>query len=266
MISTIVIPVAAITDMDKNLTIYNDSNVPVWNVGDEWTYNFIESRSQMVNFVLSGEFTFKVVEDTGDSYVLIASTRPYGSFDMGGFELKATFLTKISFRLQVRKNDLALENYLYKIKGLFLLKIGLITLPIPIQVEGNQYIEFDPSWPIIPFPLYDGKSGTLEGTEIFHINLYMGMFWGLIPVYGPQNISFPYTPIPYTCFKEHITVEAGEFDVYNVSAEWMDGSRFESCYCEEVGNVVKEVILIPFGGGRVQYSLVLELKDYSYTA
>jgi len=265
LISSVVIPVAAITERNDITVTSYDSDVPIWDVGDEWTYHFIEKRSQLVNYVLSGDLTLKVVEDTGDSYILKASTRPYGGFDMDGFGLKTTFLTSLSMRLQIRKTDFALENYLYKLKGFLFLTVGSFTLPIPIQVIGNIDVEFDPPWVILPFPLYDEKAGLLSGTEILHINLHFGLFWGLISVYGPQNYTIPLDPVPYMCSEEQLTVEAGTFDVYNVTAVADDGSRFVSYYSEKVGSVAKEIVLIPFGGGRVQYSLTLELKDYKYS-
>ena len=130
---------------------------------------------------------------------------------------------------------------------------------------GQKRVEFDPAWNLIPFPLYDGKYGNLSGTEILHINVYANLFWGLIPVFGPTNMSIPLTQVPYTCSEEQITIQGRIFDVFNVSAEWMDGSRFVSYYSEEVGNVAKEVIYIPYGGGTVWHSLTQELKDWSYT-
>ena len=262
MVSMIVIPVTAVTDKQNKSRTYNDVDVPIWEVGYEWTYDFIMSCSYLVNYSLSGDFTLKVVEDTGSSYILEGNTRPYGGFNMGGLGLKTTRFTSMTMELKMRKADLAIENFIFRIKGFSFLKIGSITLPIPIHIKGSYYVEFDPSWSIIPFPLYDDKSGMLSGTEILH-NVYMGLFWGLISVYGPNNYSYPYTPIPYTCTEEQMTVEAGTFNVYNVSAEWMDGSRFVSYFSEEVENVAKEIILRPYGGGRVQYFLILELKDWN---
>ena len=56
------------------------------------------------------------------------------------------------------------------------------------------------------------------------------------------------------------------YNDFNVSAEWIEGSWFESYNVEDVGNVAKEVIYIPYGGGYVWHSLVLELKDYSFNS
>ena len=265
MVSTIVIPVTALTDRHDIGTTSYGANIPIWEKGDSWTYHFTESRTYAYNYKLSGDLTFKVVNDSGDSYLLEAATKPHGVFDLGGFGLKTTRFSSISMRLKMRKDNLGLESFLEKIKGIFLLKIGPVTLPIPVHFALNLNIEFDPTWAIIPFPLFDGKYGNLNGTEILHIKAYAHLFWGLIPVFGPQNYSIPLTPVPYTCSVEQIDVEGSTFDVYNVTAEWMDGSRFVSYYAEDVGNVVKELILIPYGGGEVWHSLVLELKDWSFT-
>ncbi len=267
IVSTIGIPVTALTDRhDIRATSY-DVDVPIWKKGDEWTYNFIESAIDYypLTYSLSGVITYKVVEDSGDSYILEASTRPKGAFDLGNIGLKTTKLTTLSIKLQMRKVDLGLESFKEILKGIFLVTIGPVTLPIPLQAAGNLDVEFDPPWNIMPFPLYDGKFGNLSGTEFVQTNYTMKLFWGLITALGPVNTNWPITAVPYTCSAEQITVEARTFDVFNVSAEWIDGSKFVSYYSEEVGNVAKEVIYIPYGGGGVRYSLILELKDWKYT-
>jgi len=265
LLTTIVIPVTALTDIHEIGATSYDVDVPIWEKGDSWTYHFTESRTHAFNTYISGDITFKVMDDSGDSYILKATTKPDGTFDLGGYGLKTTILTSINMNLNIRKADLGLESFEEKLKGIFLLKIGPLTLPLPIQAEIKTYVEFDPTWAVIPFPLFDGKSGTLSGTEIWHINVYAHLFWGLVPVFGPQNISIPLTPVPYTCSEEQINAQGDTFDVFNVSAEWIDGSRFVSYYSEDIGNVVKEVIYIPYGGGYVWHSLILELKDYNYS-
>lgn len=266
MISTTVIPVVAITDRHSIRETSYDAEVPIWKKGDEWTYRFTEAcKDYPLTYTLSGDLTFKVVDDSGDSYFLEATTRPQGTFDLGGYGLKTTILTNFIMKLKLRKADLGLESYNENLKGILKITIGRFTLPIPIQVEANLDVECDPTWVFIPFPLFDGKSGELDGTEFLHSNYYMSLFWGLIQVLGPVNYTWPYTSVPYTCSEEQITIEDKTFDGYNVTAEWMEGSRFVSIYCEEVGNVVKEIIFIPYGGGAVRYSLILELKDWSYS-
>lgn len=263
MISTIVIPAAAITERSEIATISNDADVPIWKEGYYWTYHFYETSSFPIAYFLTGDLTFNVVDDSGDSYIIEALTRPTGAFDLGGYGLKATKFTKFFMRLKIRKSDLGLESFNENIKGILFIKIGSITLPIPLQVEANLDVECDPTWPFIPFPLYDGKYGLISGTEFTHTNYYISLFWGLVPVDRSPLVSWPITPLTYTCSEEQITIDHRTFDVFNVSAEWIDGSRFESYYCEEVGNVAKEEIYIHYGGGLVRYALTLELKDWS---
>ena len=276
LFSSIIIPITSITA--KNITRVKtyDIDVPIWKVGDSWTYHYTESMTFGLNYTLSGDITLKVVDDSGDSYYLEGKSRPHGAFFLSDLFagtdsilekliLKTTVFTKLTMRLQIKKSNLGLESFNERIKGLFFFKIGLITIPIPIQAEKFMNIEFDPTWEIMPFPLYDGKCGNLSGTEIVFTDWFVHMFWGLVPIDGPwTELAFIVTHVPYTCSAEQITVDAGTFDVLNVSAEMEDGSRFVSYYSEDVGNIVKEEISKTFAGGTVWHTLVLELKDWSY--
>lgn len=270
MISILIIPATAITKKHGIRTASYSVDVPIWEVGDEWTYHFTRSSDfEMMTFLLtysfSGELTFKVVDDLGDSYVLEAITRPIGSFSLGSIEFKTTIFTSLTNTLNIRKADFGLEHFREILKGVLLLKMGSLVLPVPIQIFLDLNVEIDPAWVLIPFPLYDGKNGNLSSTEFWHKNFKLNLFWGLVPIIGPINNSWPITPIPYKCSQEQITVDAVTFDVYKISAEWTEGSRFESYYAERVGNVVKEEIYIPFEMDLTRYSLSLELKDWSYT-
>ncbi len=264
--SSTIIPVASITDGYEARTTSHDVEVPTWQVGDEWTYHYVESRTMdPAPYIFEGDLTYKVVKDSDDSYILEASTRPRGSFDLGIIGLKTTIFSRLTMKLQVRKVDLGLEKFVEEIKGIWKLTIGSVTIPIPIQILGRYNIEFDPTWVIMPFPLFDGKNGNLSSVEILHINETFHLFWGLILVLGPINDAIPIGPIPYTCYEEEITVEGKTFNTYNISAVWMEGSRFVSYYSEEVGNVVRIVIHLLSEGKKSIYSNILEIKDWSYT-
>jgi len=263
--STIILPVSALTDETGIKITSYDADVPIWEKGDEWSYHFTDTSIGIVTYSFIADITFEVVEDSGDSYILECHTKPQGSFIYGGLGLKASRLTSLDISLQLRKADLGLENFEEKIKGIFFIKIGFITIPIPLQVELNLEVEFDPTWIIMPFPLYDGKFGNLSSTEFWHTNMYFHLFWGLIPIFGPLNVSWPITTVPYSCSADKISVDAGTFDVYNVTAEWMEGSKFVSYYSEEIGNVAKEIIYLPEGVGPSEHSIILELKDYIYS-
>jgi len=268
LFSSSVIPVASITTKNITRVLTYDADVPIWEVGDSWTYHYTESMTYFLNYTLSGDIKLKVVEDTGDSYVLEGKSRPHGEFNgdyyYEGLIFKTTIFTTLSMRIQIRKSDLGVESFNEKIEGFLFAKIGVITIPIPLQFEKYQDIEFDPTWEIMPFQLYDGKYGNLSYTEIVFIKTYAHMLRGSLPFWDDENFRFIVNPIPYTCSSEKITIDAGTFDVFNVSAEREDDYRFVSYYSEEVGNVVKEEITKAFAGGTVWHSLVLELKDWSY--
>jgi hypothetical protein len=263
--SSTIIPVASITERHDIITSSYDAEVPIWQIGDEWTYHYVESRNMIPAYYLTGDLTYKVVDDSGDSYVMEATTRPRGAFDLGNIGLKTTMFSRLKMKLQVRKADLGLEKFVEELKGIWKFTIGNITLPIPIQILGRYNVEFDPTWAIMPFPLFDGKYGNLSIVEILHINDTLHLFWGLILAYGPINDAIPIGPIPYTCSEEEVIVEAGTFDTYNISAVWMEGSRFVSYYSEEVGNVVKIVINILLYNNKSTYSNIIELKNWSYS-
>ena len=274
--SSAVIPVASMTNKNMSRATVNGADVPIWDIGDEWTYHYTESMTFGLNYTLSGDITFKVVDETGGSYVLEGKSRPHGGFFLSDLFagtdsilkkliLKTTVFTTLTMKLQIRKSDLGLESFNERIKGIFLVKIGPITLPLPIQAEKYMDVEFDPTWKIMPFPVYDGKYGNLTSTEIYFNDLFINMFWGRVPVDGPyKDLTFIVTPLPYTCSSEQIKVDAGTFDVFKVSAEREDDYRFVSYYSEEVGNVVKEEICKCFAGGTVWHSLILELTDWNY--
>jgi len=263
--SSAVISVASMTDGCMTKTGSNHSEIPIWEIGDKWTYHYTESVTSGLNYSFSGTINLKVVDDSEDSYVLKGKSKPRGAFFYEGMQFKSTIFTTISMRLQVRKNDLGFESFEETIEGIFFVKIGPITLPIPFQAEKYMNIEFDPTWEIMPFPLYDGKNGNLSGTEVVNIEFIVNMLWGKIPLYNYKNFAIIIMPVPYTCSAEQITVDAGKFDVINVSAICEDGSRFISYYSDEVGNIVKEEICKTGGGGTVWHHLILELKDWSYT-
>ena len=268
LFSSSVIPITSITAKNINRAITYDVDVPIWEVGDSWTYQYTESMTYFLNYTLSGDIKLKVVDDSGDYYTLEGKSRPRGEFNgdyyYKGLIFKTTLFTTLSMRIQLRKSDLGVESCNEKIKGFLFAKIGVITIPIPLQFEKYGDVRFEPTWSIMPFPLYDGKYGNLSGTEIVFIKTYAHMLWGGLPFWDDENSVNIVTPIPYTCSAEEVTVDAGKFDVLKVSAEADDGSSFVSYFSEEVRNVVRQEICKTFIGGSLNHYLILELKDWNY--
>ena len=269
LIATMAIPISAINKVNVHSPepslIYADA--PIWQVNDSWTYeaeileNSDENASRVVNSI--GEVTWTVVDDSGDIYILEGTVENFTSItSMGLIGFRSTKLASINAELRVRKADLGLIQYSYHIKGILLLTIFGIPLPIPVQMESWKTSEFNPTWKIIPFPLFDGKSGTIENSINSEEWSYT-LFWGLIPITEGSN-SWGFGELGYTCNAEQITVPADTYDVYNVSIEGYH-THYRTYYSPEVGNSVKQSIYITFEDGpNLYHSEEMVLKSTNY--
>jgi len=269
LIATMAIPISALNKVYEiePEPILKDADVPVWEIGDSWTYasEYYESdANQTLIFTLSGSIVFEVTDDSGDYYILEGGGRPLGIITYGNIGLRTSLLAKTSFELKMRKSDLGIEYANYYLKGLCWLTLGGIPLPIPIQIHAYKNTEFNPTTSIIPFPLSDGATGTIPSIE-FTIDTKSTLFWGLIELSGGIH-TWGCGNLDYTVTEEQITVPAGNYDVYTIEAENTHEDHYNSYYCEEIGNVAKESILIHNGQtGNVYLSMELELEETTYT-
>jgi hypothetical protein len=278
LITTLAIPISAL-NQDYELPVKptgKTDDVPVWKVGDTWTYDmtlYIAASPNVTDDMVaevSGELTYEVVDDTSDSYKLTGLMRPMiGTVDLpGNVDMRLTRLSSYSSNLEVNKADISIINHEFLMKGIVLLTLGPIPLPIPIQIQSWKLTEIDPAFNLMPFPLYDGKTGTLANSTITE-QMETSLFWGLITVEKKDDIEFYTGDVDYTVASESITVEAGTFDVFNVSAELPFGEQgldiYRSYYAEDIGNVAKSLIHIDYAEtGETYYLMGLELKSTTY--
>ena len=277
LIATFAIPISAINteNMPYVETISQGVDVPVWEIGDSWTYNlemYIATSPNITDDMVSkvrGEITFQVVDNTGDTYKLKGTMKPVkGKIDLpGNIDLRATRLSLYETELELQKTDLAILNHEWSVKGFVHLTLGPIPLPILIQIQSLRHTEFTPALNLLPFPLNDGDSGTIGSFTVTEQSK-VSMFWGLIAI-EDADIEWPLHDCDYTCTFESITVPAGTFDVYTVEAEYHWGYQgddtFHSYYAENAGNVVKTSLNIDFGETEVTYySMEMELVSTTY--
>jgi hypothetical protein len=264
LIATLAIPISALNKEYEPQTIGAD--VPVWEVGDSWTYyvDYFESDdNETLIYTLEGSLTFEVTDDSGDSYILEGTGRPLGVIQYGNIGLRTSFLSRVTYDMKMRKSDLGFEYANYYLKGICWLTLGGIPLPVPIQIHGFKNTDFTPIQGFMPFPLTDGDSGTIPSID-FHIVTGTSLFWGIIPITDVDS-TWGCEDLDYTVTADQITVPAGEFDVYAVEAENYVEDHYNSWYCEEVGNVVKENILIYVGEtSQVYLSMDMELEETTY--
>jgi len=173
----------------------------------------------------------------------MTSANDEGRVTIGSFHFKFTKYTKFTRELTLRKSDLASVSESAQEKGLVFLLIGNI-IPIPAQYTDAWGGTNSPPDVMLPFPFNAGSYG------IFPNVTYTGhekctLYWGLITMYNWPEVLGYTGEQNYTCEMANITVPAGTYDAYNVSAEATYGlghsSRW-SYYVPEVGWLAKQTI------------------------
>jgi hypothetical protein len=261
------------TELNKNVNredVSLGAGVPTWEVGDSWTYKTDywegDKEGNMISS-MAGEAVLEVVDDTGDSYLLTAEGRAT-DFAKENFNdpLDVLPLTVTAgLELKVRKDDLGLENFYQYSKGIGLITLMGIPLPIPVQFASEKTTIFDPTWVITPFPLVDGDTGVFDNV-MFHEEWSGSLLWGLIPLYGGNNSWRPGN-VEYTVTKESITCESGGYTAYNISGDWkylFCHDCYRTYYVEEVGNTARENIHIEYTNGKVYLDFNMELASTTY--
>jgi len=278
LIATVAIPISAMTKENKieNIPISVSTDVPTWQVGDSWTYNTHiyqaapENSSVDMIGIFNGELIFEVVDDSGDIYTLEGLIKPlHGIIDMpGNIDFKLTRISSQKSTLEIHKSNLSILKHEFTRKGISFLKFGPITLPIPIQMVMYQKTEFVPMWEILPFPLFDGKTGDYEYCSMIQ-ETNLSMFWGLIPLESINGTAGWVGNDTYECNKDTIIVEAGTFEVYNVSCIVDFGTNAQDCYfsnyAEDVGNIAHGLYHIDMFNGNTSFHIELELKSTTYS-
>jgi autotransporter-associated beta strand protein len=256
-------------------TIRDQLETPTWEVGDSWTYDthlYIAASENVTDDMVfngSGTLTFEVVNDTGDTYILEGKMRPVsGTIEIPGrLGFRLTRLSSFTSTLEIQKTNLSLRRHDYTMKGIVLLKLGPIPLPIPIQMQTIRSTEFDPMWKILAFPVYDGKKGYYENSSMIE-EYETSMFWGLIPIANGTSTEGWVGNASYDCNADTITVPAGTYDVCNVSCNVDFGTEahdyYISNYAQEVGNIVKGIYNIDFRNGNTYFLIELELVSTTY--
>jgi len=240
MISTIAIPVSAIDKEQESNTKLNITDVPVWEVGDSWTYELELYQRDAINLSrgvnTTSEFTWTVKDDSGDNYILKGKSKANKMTGwIGNTQLVGGRFAKLKCEMIVGKEDLSIKSYDQTAVGYVFIKMGKLVIPLPIHAKDWRFSKFTPNKQILPFPLSDGKNGTFD-SGTYEYDTGTEMFWGLVEIYHVDG-SYPTGPQEYTCFEEQITVPAGDYDTFNVTTE-LPYNFVTLHYSEEVGNIV----------------------------
>lgn len=243
---------------EVTLTVFDESGkhstdetvalVDIWLSGDSWTYN-IDDVS--INLDLNGrsislhgssdELLFTVADDSGDSYQLDFKGKITGDFEASlntgspNFDLSGRLLklTTMDGNVIFRQSDLGIKEVNICIKGIVLLYVNNIRIPLPIPFRITLEVHFDTVYTFLDFPLTVGKEGSLPLTKI-SIDAFVGGIFGFLK--KPFGYDFILGALPYVCLSEdEITVEAGTFNAYEISIP----EAINYYYAPEAGNIIK---------------------------
>lgn len=152
-----------------------DVDVPVWNVGDTWTYKvddvnfgFVENNQSIYLNLKIDELPLEVVDDAGDSYMVSFSAELIGGYavDINLEGLPISFSgdltnTTIEGNIFFRKSDLGIEKINVNIVGP--LTRRLLDKPCT-TIDLNA--DFDVPYTIIDFPLNTSKVWDIPATNV----------------------------------------------------------------------------------------------------
>ena len=158
---------------NKNLLISNtafEHELPQWSTGDSWTYQ-LDFSFQMkdvdydieINIYLTS-LDWTVVSITTEDYIMSLDSPVSGNLyvDIESVpKVKATLKqTNLEGNAIIKKQNIALSHIDLEING----KVTIGIVPIPLEID--ILIDFDPSYSPLDFPLYIGKEWQVNGTTV----------------------------------------------------------------------------------------------------
>jgi hypothetical protein len=185
----------------ETITISNNVDVPVWEIGDTWTYHIDDisivtqqDNKSLILDVSIAELPLTVISTNGDSYTLEFETTIDGqikiTIDRGNGPVSVSFHVSdldISGTVLVDKTTLGRKEISASFKREKIsieIEQSLIPLPAFLQkfsarITMNLALTFDPSLSLLTFPLNTGTTWNLPATDItidgtiqsFYLNL-----------------------------------------------------------------------------------------------
>ena len=234
-----------------------DDDVPSWQVDDEWIYeleniNFevISSGATISLHAAMKNLILKITKISGSSYELEVSGDIKGdfSYDLGEGTRIAGELSKttISGSIKINIATLAFEEASLVIDTKMILREYPLPINIPIRIPFTITVSVvhDTPRPVIEFPLFDGKSGTITEAYVSISIKVESIILKLINIFVPDipsEINYEmgsFLPsLFYEAVIEQITVLAGTFSAYHIG--FLQGAIGAVYYAPERENIIK---------------------------
>ncbi len=243
-------------------TSNQSDDVPIWNVGNSWTFSISEFSVDYtygdLSIVMNGkidDFKWTVSDTSGSNYIVDVEGKVTATF-AGAFPLGENVinvegdikpnLNKITGKIIFTKTHLEIVDFNAEIKGIANVKILPLSfkLPLPIKIIANA--DLSTVFPLFNFPLHLLKFWNMPEMDI-DLHTAFGGILGLIQIPISFYTHYSWTPLAFSILvQESITVPAGTYDAWRIQS--IIGDFFEYYYAPAVGNLIKIDVNMPRGG------------------
>jgi hypothetical protein len=184
-------------------------DVPVWSVGDTWTYavsdftfDYEESGYKLYFDGSIDDFTWTVVSCAGNTYTIeftgdldcvydIYLSSSSGTFAVTG-SMKPSF-TQLSGTLVFGKTDLHLQDMNAQMTGITAATLYPLPIPLPLPFKATFTSDLTTPFPLYDFPLSTHKFWTLPEMDI-QLNAHVGGILGLFTIPITFITHYSWTP------------------------------------------------------------------------
>ena len=246
-----------------NSPINPNDDVPIWNVGNSWTFQIsefsVDYTYETLSIIMNGQindFKWTVSDTSGPNYIVDMQGRVSATFQ-GAFPLGDSVINvngdikpnrnKITGTLVLTKTNLEIVDFDAEIKGLANVQIHPLPFKLPLPIKITADAGLSTAFPLFNFPLHLLKFWNLPDIDIEMATTFGGMF-GLIKFPITFYTSYAWTPLAFSILenKQSVTVPAGTYDAWKIASTI--GDYFVYYYAPAVGNLIKIDINMPRGG------------------
>ena len=252
---------------EQSLKISQNCTIPTWPVGTEWTYQtsisfaMYDETTDLSLYLSVNPLKLEVIQ-AASIYILQLDSPVSGSFtiDLEGFPKLSGNLknTDLDGFLKIYKNNLTVKELDIDVSGK--LSINLI----PINLEIDALITFDPGYSFFQFPFKNGDEWSVQSTG-FTITGEISLP-GITKLFSsiPDEITMDYSLATLgktaVCTDyENISTSVGILPAYQISLN----DQLECYYSSVVGNIA-QIFLEDDESDVFDYELNANFKSTNY--
>lgn len=249
------VSIATQKDESQTHTSSLDDNVPIWQVGNSWTYTMnnitVNYNNNGNDIIINGridDFIWTVTDTSDSTYYTVNFTgKLTATYDIAYSNIGVTkeisgtlkpLFKNLKGTILFTKSNLQIHDATAEIKGFTKATIAPLTFSLPFLLKVTADSQLSKDFPLFDFPLSSNKYWYLSNFDAT-INVNAGGIFKLIqiPVIA-ITIHHSWMPWLFNCQeKQDITVPAGTFSAYKISSTFSNSLVYY--YAPEVGNLVK---------------------------